>query len=152
MPAQSLFFLRAKFWQSKNFRTGSGNILKTRENRDWFIMYPFFSRWDKSMSTQSLQRRWDLRGAWQYFYVFLPRWQNGWQMWARSIGERSEGKAFRIDLIIRPLVVPWLHLAYNYIIFNIASGSEVNITTSCEMEIFNFLWLIWDHYLTLHPT
>ena len=30
---------------------------------------------------------------------------------------------------------------------NIASGSEANITTSCEMEIFNFLWLIWDNYV-----
>ena len=30
---------------------------------------------------------------------------------------------------------------------NIASGSEANITTSCEMKIFNFLWHIWDHYL-----
>ena len=35
---------------------------------------------------------------------------------------------------------------------NMASGSEANITTSCEMEIFNFLWLIWDHYLPLAPT
>ena len=26
--------------------------------------------------------------------------------------------------------------------FNIASGSEANMTTPCEMEIFNFLWLI----------
>ena len=37
-------------------------------------------------------------------------------------------------------------------VLNIASGSEANITTSCEMEIFNFLWLIWDHYLPLAPT
>ena len=36
--------------------------------------------------------------------------------------------------------------------FNIASGSEANITTPCEMEIFNFLWLIWNHYLPLAPT
>ena len=36
--------------------------------------------------------------------------------------------------------------------FNIASGSEANITTPCEMDIFNFLWLIWDHYLPLAPT
>ena len=35
---------------------------------------------------------------------------------------------------------------------NIASGSEANMTISCEMEIFNFLWLIWDHYLPLPPT
>ena len=35
---------------------------------------------------------------------------------------------------------------------NIASGSEANITTPCEMDIFNFLWLIWDHYLPLAPT
>ena len=26
---------------------------------------------------------------------------------------------------------------------NIASGSEANMTTLCEMEFFNFLWLIW---------
>ena len=32
-------------------------------------------------------------------------------------------------------------------VVNIASGSEANITTPCEMEIFNFLWLIWDHYI-----
>ena len=35
---------------------------------------------------------------------------------------------------------------------NISSGSEANITTPCEMEIFNFLWLIWDHYIPLSPT
>ena len=35
----------------------------------------------------------------------------------------------------------------DYIPFNIASGSEANITTPCEMDIFNFLWLIWDHYI-----
>ena len=36
--------------------------------------------------------------------------------------------------------------------FNIASGSEANISTPCEMKIFNFLWLIWDHYLPLAPS
>ena len=35
---------------------------------------------------------------------------------------------------------------------NIVSGSDANITTPCEMEIFNFLWLIWDHYIPLAPT
>ena len=28
---------------------------------------------------------------------------------------------------------------------NIGSGSEANMTTPCEMELFNFLWLILDH-------
>ena len=37
-------------------------------------------------------------------------------------------------------------------ILNIASGSEANMTTLCEMEFFNFLWLIWVHYLPLPPT
>ena len=37
-------------------------------------------------------------------------------------------------------------------IINMASGAEANITTPCEMEIFNFLWLIWDHYIPLAPT
>ena len=37
-------------------------------------------------------------------------------------------------------------------LLNIASDSEANITTSCEMEIFNFLWLTCDHYLPLAPT
>ena len=36
--------------------------------------------------------------------------------------------------------------------FNIASGSEANMTTLCEMEFFNFLWLIMVHYLPLPPT
>ena len=36
--------------------------------------------------------------------------------------------------------------------FNIGSASEVNMTTTCEMELFNFLWLIRDHYLPLAPT
>ena len=36
--------------------------------------------------------------------------------------------------------------------FNIVSGSEANMTTPCEMEFFNFLWLIWDHYLPLTPS
>ena len=35
---------------------------------------------------------------------------------------------------------------------NIASGSEANMTTLCEMEFFNFLWLIWVHYLPLPST
>ena len=35
---------------------------------------------------------------------------------------------------------------------NIASGSEANMTTLCEMEFFDFLWLIWVHYLPLPPT
>ena len=37
-------------------------------------------------------------------------------------------------------------------VLNIASGSEANMTTSCEMEFFNFMWLIWDHYIPLAPT
>ena len=36
--------------------------------------------------------------------------------------------------------------------FNKASESEANITISCEMESFNFLWLIWEHNLPLPPT
>ena len=35
---------------------------------------------------------------------------------------------------------------------NIVSASEANMTTPCEMEFFNFLWLIWDHYIPLAPT
>ena len=38
------------------------------------------------------------------------------------------------------------------IIFNIVSGSEANMTTLCEMEFFDFLWLILVHYLPLPPT
>ena len=36
--------------------------------------------------------------------------------------------------------------------FNKESGSVTNIITLCEMEICNFLWLIWDHYLHLALT
>ena len=36
--------------------------------------------------------------------------------------------------------------------FNIVSGSEANMTTPCEMEFFDFLWLILVHYLPLPPT
>ena len=32
-----------------------------------------------------------------------------------------------------------------------SSCSEKTMTKLCEMEIFNFLWFIWDHYLTLVP-
>ena len=35
---------------------------------------------------------------------------------------------------------------------NIVSGSEANMTTPCEMDFFNFLWLILDHYIPLGPT
>ena len=37
------------------------------------------------------------------------------------------------------------------LVFNIASGSEANMTILCEMEFFNFLWLIWVLYLPLAP-
>ena len=49
----------------------------------------------------------------------------------------------------------WMHIKLTFsesATLNIASGSEVNITTPCEMEIFNFLWLIWDYYIPLAPT
>ena len=36
-------------------------------------------------------------------------------------------------------------------LLNIASGSEANMTTPCEMELFNFLWIMQDHYLPLAP-
>ena len=39
-----------------------------------------------------------------------------------------------------------------FLTINIASGSEANMTILCEMEIFNFLWLILVHYLPLSPT
>jgi hypothetical protein len=35
--------------------------------------------------------------------------------------------------------------------FNKASEPEANILISFEMEIFNFLWLIWEHNLPLTP-
>ena len=44
------------------------------------------------------------------------------------------------------------HCPSNFPIINIGSGSEANMTTSCEMELFNFLWLIRDYYLPLAPT
>jgi hypothetical protein len=34
---------------------------------------------------------------------------------------------------------------------NIASGSYSHISTLCEKEFVNFLWLIWVHYLPLQP-
>ena len=46
----------AKKIARQNFRTGSQSsvhyiyIWKIREHKDWFTMYLFFSRWDKSMS------------------------------------------------------------------------------------------------------
>ena len=43
-------------------------------------------------------------------------------------------------------------VSYLGTLLNIASGSEANMTTLCEMEFFNFLWLIWVHYLPLPPT
>ena len=46
----------------------------------------------------------------------------------------------------------YIHNFPFYIPINIASGSEANMTTPCEMEFFNFLWLIWVHYLPLPPT
>ena len=36
--------------------------------------------------------------------------------------------------------------------FNIASCSVANIIILCEMQFFNFLYLIWEHYLPLAPT
>ena len=36
------------FFARQNFRTGSENILKTRENRDWFIMYLFLFQGETS--------------------------------------------------------------------------------------------------------
>ena len=32
------------------------------------------------------------------------------------------------------------------------SLSDFTKIEGTQMEIFNFLWLIWDHYLTLTPT
>ena len=47
-------------------------------------------------------------------------------------------------------VGPNKRVGWNFI--NIASGSEANMTTLCEIEFFDFLWLILVHYLPLPPT
>ena len=44
------------------------------------------------------------------------------------------------------------HSRYHSCALNIASGSYTHMTILCEMEFFNFLWLIWVHYLPLPPT
>ena len=76
------------------------------------------------------------------------------------------------QLAVRPLVVPTSAATANsatvaprqdetttmdnigklLVLFNIVSRSEANMTTPCEMEFFNFLWLIWDHYIPLALT
>ena len=43
-------------------------------------------------------------------------------------------------------------LVISLMLLNIVSGSEANMTTLCEMEFFDFLWLILVHYLPLPPT
>ena len=56
------------------------------------------------------------------------------------------------------LVFAWLpkrpktEILYHRKALNIASGSEANMTILCEMEFFDFLWLILVHYLPLPPT
>ena len=42
--------------------------------------------------------------------------------------------------------------ALAYFFFGLLYYTEANMTTSCEMELFNFLWLIRDYYLPLAPT
>ena len=69
------------------------------------------------------------------FYCFLDNKNNDWKF---SIDQYFMYLASNSNLIIT--------------ILNIASGSEANITTPSEMEFFNFLWLIWDHYIPLAPT
>ena len=56
---------------------------------------------------------------------------------------------------------PWMNLLefffllYQFLLyflqFNIASGSYTHMTILSEIEFFNFLWLIWVHYLPLPP-
>ena len=47
-----------------------------------------------------------------------------------------------ILLLTLVLATPHLASKLEQLELNIASDSEANITTSCEMEFFNFLWLI----------
>ena len=49
----------------------------------------------------------------------------------------------RWKLSITSARFPWCHQN----VFNIPAGSEATITTSYEMKISNFLWLIGDHYI-----
>ena len=63
-----------------------------------------------------------------------------------------EGKALLGDSSFRLAKKPKTCQHSLRMTLNIAFGSEANMTTPCEMEIFNFLWLIWDHYLPLAPT
>ena len=51
------------------------------------------------------------------------------------------------SILINTLPTQPPHLFTNLIfVFNIASGSEAKMTTLCEMEFFDFLWLILVHY------
>ena len=49
-------------------------------------------------------------------------------------------------------ISPFKNFLLHIFLFNIPSGSQSHMTTLCEMEFFNFLWLIWVHYLPLPPT
>ena len=46
----------------------------------------------------------------------------------------------------------WVCFLFWSITSHTGSGSSAHITIPCEMEIFNFLWLIWDQYLPLAPS
>ena len=68
------------------------------------------------------------------------------------LSARSSEKLIRrfwISLFIELVVVGmWKWVCF----FNTVSGSRTNITLLCEIEVFNFLWLIWDNYLPKAPT
>ena len=44
-----------------------------------------------------------------------------------------------------------MDLRNEIILFNIVSGSDANITTPCEMEIFNFLFGEPTWFYVVHP-
>ena len=49
-------------------------------------------------------------------------------------------------------IFPWKLKTLVTVAINIVSVSKSHMTTLCEIEFFNFLWLIWVHYLPLPST
>ena len=94
-----------------------------------------------------------------WFYQFSDQKK---QMSAKSSKMRRDFCTYFDHILIRKKHFHnkvWINFGFGFVkhgskLFsvNIGSGSEANKTTSCEMEIFNFLWLIWDHYLPLAHT
>ena len=86
----------------------------------------------------------------QHFCFWPKPWSWNQLLLDTTINTRWEVK-FHMKPSIRVVKEDWGTLLFTCQYLNMSLFSQSYISILCEMELCNFLWLMWSHYLPLPP-